>query len=144
MSLKHSYFFESLQKPADVDTLGFYDYVYWKEAEVLPTIFNELGWSAAPDTTATWRIDDSAYPLIDYIYLRLVGFNEFDEHYSKLVREGQAAREEALKRCLSDRAPRFSSLEKILADLDVTTEQLESVLDNYRSFLLVKIIKRTS
>ncbi len=136
------YFFENLQKPDDVDTLGFYDYVYWSEKEVVPTIINELGWSGASDTTATWRVDDSAYPLIDYMYLRLVGFNEFDEHYSKLVREGQVSREEALKRCLSDHAPRVPSVSKICEELGVTKEQVDVVLDRYRAKLLPKVLKR--
>ncbi|MCJ7635643.1 hypothetical protein MUP77_25035 [Candidatus Bathyarchaeota archaeon] len=131
-----TYFFESLRKPADVEPLGFYDYVYWREKDVVPTVRCELGWEGAADTTATWRIDDSAYPLIDYLYLQLVGFNEFDEHYSKLIREGQVSRDEALRRCLSDRAPRIPSLMMILEKLDVTKEQVDKVLTVYRSNLL--------
>jgi len=136
------YFFEGLQKPEDVDTLGFYDYVYWNEKEVVPTIFNELGWSGASDTTATWRIGDSAYPLIDYMYLQLVGFNEFDEHYSKLIREDQILRDVALKRCMSDHAPRIPSLLKIFEELGVTKEQVDEVLKQYRSKLLSKMLER--
>jgi len=131
-----------LQKPRDVETLGFYDYVYWNEKEVVSTIFNELGWSGASDTTATWRIDDYAYPLIDYMYLQLVGFNEFDEHYSKLIREGQISRDEALEKCMSDHAPRIPSLFRIFEELDVTKEQVDEVLEKYRVKLLGKIIKK--
>jgi glucosamine--fructose-6-phosphate aminotransferase (isomerizing) len=83
------YLFESLSKPEGIVPLGFYDYIYWNEKEVISTIRRELGWQGAEDTTATWRVDDSMYPLIDYLYYRLVGFTEFDEHYSKLIREGQ-------------------------------------------------------
>jgi hypothetical protein len=136
------YFFENLQKPRDVDALGFYDYIYWNEKEVVSTVRNELRWLGASDTTATWRIDDSAYPLIDYMYLKLVGFNEFDEHYSKLIREGQVSRSEALRRCLSDRAPRVNSLMKIFEELGVTKEQVDEVLEKYRAKLLPKILKR--
>lgn len=136
------YFFESTRKPADIETLGFYDYIYWNEKVVVPTIINELNWRGASDTTATWRIDDSAYPLIDYIYLRLVGFNEFDEHYSKLIREGQISREEGLKRCLSDHAPRIPSLLHSLEELEVSKEQLDEVLENYREKLMDNIHRR--
>ena len=136
------YFFEALQKPKDVDTLGFYDYFYWNEKEVVSTVRSELGWEGATDTTATWRIDDAAYPLIDYLYLGLVGFNEFDEHYSKLIREGQVSRSEALKRCSSDRVPRISSLMKIFEELEVTKEQVDEVLEKYRTKLLPRILKR--
>jgi len=136
------YLFESLAKPNDVVPLGFYDYIYWNEKEVVPTIQSELGWQGASDTTATWRIDDAAYPLIDYMYLRLVGFNEFDEFYSKLVREGQISRDEALRRCLSDNAPRIPSLMRTFKELKVTKEQVDEVLDRYRVKLLTKIPNR--
>lgn len=135
------YFFENIQKPDDIHTLGFYDYVYWNEKEVVTTIQEDLGWSGASDTTATWRVDDLAYPLIDYMYLRLVGFNEFDEHYSKLIREGQVNREQALKRSKSDGAPRIATITRICGELGVTKEQLDNTLDSYRSKLLSKILK---
>jgi Tfp pilus assembly ATPase PilU len=76
------------------------------------------------------------------MYLKLVGFNEFDEHYSKLIREGQVSREEAFKRCMSDHAPRLPSLVKIFEGLEVTKEQVDAVLDDYRAKLLPKILKR--
>jgi hypothetical protein len=128
-------------KPRDVDTLGFYDYVYWREDQVVPTV-KRLGWAGASDTEATWRIDDVAYPLIDYIYLRLVGFNEFDEFYSKLIREGQISRGEALKRCMVEHAPRIPSIIKLLDELNVSKKQLDIVLEKYRSKILPKILKK--
>lgn len=135
------YFFESLQKPDDVTPLGFYDYIYWNEKQVLSTVFNEAGWQGGADTTATWRIDDAAYPLIDYMYLKLVGFNEFVEFYSKLVREDQLSRSEALSRCASDSAPRIPSLQSVLEELGVTKEEVDKVLNEYRTKLLSKILK---
>lgn len=135
------YFFESTLKPKDVIPLGFYDYIYWTEKKILPTI-HKLGWKGASDTTATWRVDDAAYPLIDYLYLRLVGFNEFDEHYSKLIREGQISRKEALKRCLSDNAPRLPALTRTFEELEATKEQVDEVVDKYSEKLLERILKR--
>lgn len=136
------YLFESLSKPEEVTTVGFYDYIYWKEEEVVPTIRRELDWRGASDTVATWRVDDAAYPLIDYLYLKLVGFNEFDEFYSKLIREGQISRDEGLKRCLSENAPRIPSLMKIFDELGVTKDQVDEVLDKYKVKLLQKILRR--
>ena len=136
------YFFESISKPKGVRPLGFYDYIYWNEKEVVSTIHNELDWQGASDTTATWRVDDAAYPLIDYLYLKLVGFNEFDEFYSKLIREGQIPRDEALKRCLSENAPRIPSLMRTFEELEVTKEQVDEAVDKYRVRLLRKILKR--
>jgi hypothetical protein len=76
------------------------------------------------------------------LYLRLVGFNEFDEFYSKLVREGQVPRDEALKRCLSENAPRVPSLMRSFEELGVTKEQVDTVVDRYRAKLLRKILGR--
>jgi len=136
------YFFESMLRPKGVTPVGFYDYICWNEKEVVSTVRNELGWEGASDTSATWRIDDAAYPLIDYLYLRLAGFNEFDEFYSKLIREGQISREEGLRRCLSENRPRIPSLMRTFEELEVTKEQVDEVVDKYRVKLLRKILKR--
>jgi len=135
------YFFESLQKPSDVTPLGFYDYIYWDEKEIVSTIRDELDWMGASDTKATWRIDDAAYPLIDYLYNALVGFNEFDEHYSKLIREGQLTREEASARLEADRL-RIPSMKASLKDLGVDEWELDKIIIEYRSRLLKRILRR--
>ena len=129
------YFFESILKPNDVDALGFYDYIYWDEKKIVSTITKELDWKGSEDTTTTWRIDDAAYPLINYIYYKLVGFTEHDEMYSKMVREGQLSRKNALERCTNDHMPRMRYVEKICAELGVTLERLDEVLENYRTKL---------
>jgi hypothetical protein len=134
------YFFESLQKPGDVVPVGFYDYIYWNEEEIVGTITRELGWEGSSDTKATWRIDDAAYPLIDYLYYALVGFNEFDEHYSKLIREGQLTREKALMSLETDRL-RIPSMKASLKDLGVGEEELDRVVAEYRDQLLIKVLK---
>lgn len=133
------YFFESFIKPDSVTPLGFYDYIYWNEKEILSTIRNELGWKGAADTSATWRVDDAAYPLIDYLYYNLVGFTEFDELYSRMVREGQISRDEALKRCFSDNTPRRSYLGKMFEELETYFDEVDEVLEQYREKLLRKI-----
>jgi hypothetical protein len=142
MSGAYVYLFESISKPEEVTSIGLYDYICWNEKEVVSTIQNELGWQGASDTSATWRIDDSAYPLIDYLYLRLVGFNEFDEFYSKLIREGQIPRDEALKRCLTENAPRNPSLMRTFEELQVTKDQVDKALEKYRVKFLLKILKQ--
>jgi predicted mannosyl-3-phosphoglycerate phosphatase (HAD superfamily) len=137
------YFFESLLKPKGVDSLGFYDYIYWNEKEIVATITKELDWKGASDATTTWRIDDAAYPLMNYMYYKLVGFTEHDEMYSKMIREGQIARDEALERCLADHESRWihgSRLLGILEELKVRKEEVDEVLEGYREELMKKIL----
>lgn len=139
------FFFVSLFKPRGIDFLGFYDYIYWREKEIESTVMNELDWQKPPDATTSWRIDDSAYPLINYLYYRLVGFTEHDEMYSKMIREGQMSRDEALRRCQADHesdwihGPRLTHI--LENELGVTKEQVDVVLDKYRDKLLKKLQK---
>jgi len=135
------YFFENLQKPGDIIPIGFFDYIYWNEKDVVSTITKELGWEGASDTLATWRIDDSAYPLIDYIYYILTGFNEFDEHYSKLIREGQISREKALTRLETDRL-RIPSMKVSLINMGINLEEFNDAIVEYRKMLLSRFIKQ--
>lgn len=138
------YFFESVLKPKGVDSLGFYDYIYWNEKEVVTTVTEELDWKGASDATTTWRIDDAAYPLMNYLYYKLVGFTEHDEMYSKMIREGQIAREEALERCLADHESRWIHGPRLLSsleELEVSKEQVGEVLEEYREEFLKKILR---
>ena len=130
------YFFESILKPNDVDALGLYDYIYWDEKKIVSTITKELDWRGGKDTSTTWRIDDAAYPLINYMYYKLVGFTEHDEMYSKMVREDQLSRKNALERCINDHKPKIHYVKKTCAELGVTLEQLDWVLENYRTKFL--------
>ena len=130
-------FFFDFFRPKGIEYLIFYDYIKWNEKEVLSTVYNQLDWKgASDDTTVTWRVDDAAYPLMNYIYYKLVGFTEHDEMYSRMIREGQITREEALKRCMSDHKPRLAPMMGFLKELNVTKEQLDTALETYREKLL--------
>ena len=137
------YFFESILKPRGVDSLGFYDYIYWHEKQILATITKELDWKGASDATTTWRVDDAAYPLINYLYYKLVGFTEHDEMYSKMIREGQISRDEALKRCMLDHKPRIASVMASFEELEVTKEEVDTALEDYRAELLEMILGKS-
>ncbi|MFC1921614.1 hypothetical protein ACFLYQ_07820 [Chloroflexota bacterium] len=139
------YFFEPLFRPRGIDFLGYWDHIYWREKEVEETVIKELGWKGAEDHTTTWRIDDSAYPLINYLYLKLVGFTEHDEMYSKMIREGQLTRDEAIKRVEKDHNSQWINGPRViesLKELGVTKEETDKVLDEYRERLLPKILNK--
>ena len=100
-----------------------------------------MEWKSAPDATTTWRIDDLAYPLINYIYYNLVGFTEHDEMYSKMIREEQITREKALERVNKDHKPRWSALYELFDKLDVKREEVDFGLKRYRNKLVKKILR---
>lgn len=137
------YFFEPLLRPGGVDFLGFYDYIYWNEDRVVSTVQKDLGWVGAADHTTTWRIDDSAYPLLNYLYYRLVGFTEHDEMYSRMIREGLITRERALQRCQADHQSQWIHGDRLLASLEelgVSRDELDDALEGYRRRLLPKLL----
>ncbi len=135
------FFFEKLFRPKGIEYLGFWDYNYWEEEKILK-IIREIGWKGADDTTTTWRIDDAAYPLINYLYLNIVGFTEHDEIYSKMIRENQITREEALKRCLNDHKPRFKIIQKDLIDYGIHKDDLDLSINHFRFGFLNKLLKK--
>ena len=91
-------------------------------------LYNELDWKKAPDCTATWRIDDKYSPLYNYLYYKMVGFTENDTLYSNMICEGPISRAEALKRCKSDNILRIPSLNRIVAELCITLNDLNKIL----------------
>jgi len=130
------YFFESLMRPKDVEPIGFYDYIYWNEKDIISTITNEVGWKGANDAKTTWRVDDTAYPLINYLYYNLVGFTEHDEMYSKMIREHQLKRQDAMNRLKDDHKPRIPYLTRLFTELHVTKEEVDDVIEKYRKKIL--------
>jgi glucosamine--fructose-6-phosphate aminotransferase (isomerizing) len=110
--------------------LLFYDYVQWDEERILHTIRSELGWESSPDTSTTWRTDDRASALYNWLYYILVGFTEHDALYSNLVREGLLDRETALARLQRDNQPRMEAVRDFLSYIGVNQapEEIERVL----------------
>jgi len=137
------YFFDKILKPGNVDLVGFYDYIPWVEDKIVSTI-KKIGWRGADDTTTTWRIDDSAYALINYFYFYLAGIDEHVELYSKMIRAGQITREKAYKRCRNDSRPRVPSLEAAWRELGVTSEEVHEALEKYRGRMMEIYLKGTS
>ncbi len=76
----------------------FWNYIRWKEYEVITTIENQLNWKKNPNTVSTGRGDCDIALLKLYLYKKTIGFNDKDDDLSNLIRDNQISREEALKR----------------------------------------------
>ena len=81
----------------NIKILHFFDYEYWDEDVIIRTIKDKTGWSSR-NVNSTWRIDCKVHALVDYLTYMSLGYNEKEELYSKLVREGQIGRDEARNR----------------------------------------------
>jgi hypothetical protein len=93
------------------DYLYLYHYIEWDEKTIVSTIRKKFDWEIAPDTIATWRIDDGTAPFYNYIYLSRAGFTEFDNFRSHQIREGKLTREEAFELIKEENKPRLEAIE---------------------------------
>ena len=93
------------------DYLYLYHFIEWDEKKIISDIREKYDWETAPDTIATWRIDDGTAPFYNYIYLTMAGFTEFDNFRSYQVREGKLTREEAFELIKEENRPRFDAIE---------------------------------
>ena len=80
-----------------VKQVNFFDYEEWNEAKIMSVIQEKLNWQHKSGQSS-WRFDCQIHALVNRMVYQLLGMTEKDELYSKLVREGQITREEALAR----------------------------------------------
>jgi hypothetical protein len=101
----HSYYVEPRN--------GYYllfDYLPWNERTIEDVLIGQYGWEVAPDTRMTWRIGDGTASFYNYVYLSFGGFTEVDTFRSNQIREGIISREEALRFCFTENAPRAAGI----------------------------------
>jgi asparagine synthetase B (glutamine-hydrolysing) len=92
----YSYYFKK------IDYLQVFDYVPWKENEVIGNLQKHYGWESSLETKNTWRIGDASAPFYNYLYFYFAGFTENDVYLSNLIRDGQISRDQALIRLRED------------------------------------------
>ena len=88
-----------------IDYLQVFDYIPWKEDEVIGNLERRYGWESSIETKNTWRIGDASAPFYNYLYLYFAGFTENDVYLSNLIRDGQISRHQALNRLQEDNLP---------------------------------------
>ena len=97
----------------------FYSYIKWHEREIISTIMDKLEWKKNPNSKSTWRGDCDIALLKSYFYKITLGFNDYDDYLSSLVRDGQISREEALERLTKKGSVPKNLIKSILAKLGV-------------------------
>ena len=87
-----------LRRKKDIQIIQPFLYIRWIEKEIVSKIQNELKWKKNPQQESTWRGDCDIALIKLYLYRELLGFNDFDDGLSCLIRDKQITREEALDR----------------------------------------------
>jgi 3'-phosphoadenosine 5'-phosphosulfate sulfotransferase (PAPS reductase)/FAD synthetase len=76
--------------------IHFFDYVRWSTMDKEKLLFEEIGWRAGGDRVD--RFDCLLHPLDNLKWLKEAGITKDGYIYSRMVREGEMSREEALNR----------------------------------------------
>jgi hypothetical protein len=104
----------------------FYRYLEWDEKKIHSTLNDELGWEFnAKMNTSTWKTDCYMAPLRKYLYKKMLGYNDIDDHMSALVRWGQINRDEAMRRLTSESSVSDQALSNTCSQLGINRRQLE-------------------
>lgn len=130
------------------DYLYLYHYLEWDEKKVVSTIREKFDWEIAPDTNATWRIDDGTASFYNYIYLTMTGFTEFDNFRSYQIREGKMTREEAYGLIKVENKPRVEAIEwyaeAVGFDINRAIEIINSAPKLYQTNHISNVLSSTS
>jgi hypothetical protein len=97
----------------------FYKYFKWDEKEIEKTIRDELNWKRYPGMESSYRGDCEIGLIRQYLYNKMLGYNDKDDHLSWLVRDGQLSREEALERIEKEKETSMDILKEIFNNLGI-------------------------
>jgi hypothetical protein len=110
----------------------FYKYIRWEEKTIVSTIENELGWQKNNQTGSTWRGDCDIALLKLYLYKRLLGYNDKDDAFSDLIRDGQLTRDEALSRLTDEQQISEIAIREIVAKNGIDYGDFSEIIDNVK------------
>lgn len=100
----------------------------------MPTAAHNLSWRKCCETSSYWRFDCR----LDYVgrlmYGITHGVSELRDLFSKLIKEGQMTREEALDRLRTEECVSQDVLEHALADIGLKLSDLQLGLDKCALF----------
>jgi hypothetical protein len=95
----------------------FFDYIPWKEDEVVSTLERELEWRRPEKRVTTTRFDCAIHSLVDTLRLRYMGTSDKDLMYSMMVRKRMLSRDEALNKAKVENEEEERLWESTLRDI---------------------------
>jgi len=108
----------------DLTVLRLFDYLKWDEKEVMSTIKDKLGWRNSSEVASPWRFDCRLDYVRRLMYTETIGVSELRDLFSKMIREGQMTREQALERLKTEEIVRREVVEDVLSHLGLGLSDL--------------------
>ena len=107
----------------------FYDYIEWKETVIEDILFNQLDWKIPKDAKGSGRFGCEVDTLRQYLYYRILGYNDQNIDYSGLIRNGQLTREQARLKLVSSQNISDDYIRSILIKAGVNADSFMRTLD---------------
>jgi len=117
------------RKYGDITVLRLFDYLKWNEKEVMSAIADNLGWRRSPEVASYWRFDCRLDYVRRLMYATTIGVTELRDLFSKMIREGQMTREEALHRLETEDIVPKDVAEDVLAGVGLKLSDMPLGLD---------------
>jgi hypothetical protein len=108
----------------DITVLRAFDYIEWNEREVMSTVAANLGWKKSDEVPSYWRFDCRLDYVRRLMYASTIGVTELRDLFSKMIREGQMTRDEALARLAKEDVVPLAVVEDVLAELGMKPSDL--------------------
>ena len=126
----HLYYRRTLKR--SIRVIGpYYSYLRWNEKKIINALVSEMEWEHNPEkNTSTWKTDCYIAPLRKYLYKKMLGFNDMDDHLSALIRDGQLTRDEAMDRLQNEGSVPENVLSQIFSKFNIERAQWEKVIDS--------------
>jgi hypothetical protein len=113
----------------DMTVVRLFDYIKWNEKEIESTIAENLGWRKSPEVVSSWRFDCRLDYVRRLMYASTVGITELRDLLSKMIREGQLTREEALQRLSIEDPVSEALVQDVLDELGLKLSDLNLEID---------------
>lgn len=115
----------------DIAVERLFDYLTWDEQDVMTTIRDNLGWRKSPEVESYWRFDCRLDYVRRLMYAKTIGVTELRDLFSKMIREGQMSREQALERLKREDFVPQPVVEGVLGDLGLALDDLPILADQW-------------
>lgn len=116
-------------KNSEIMQINFFDYEEWNEKKILDVIQNKLQCQQKKGQSS-WRFDCQIHALVNRMTYQIMGMTEKDELYSKMIREGQITREQALEKIkvVSDEQEmELNIIETVLSRMELNAKEKDKI-----------------
>ncbi len=121
----HPYALGSRLLGRGITGIDLFFYLEWNEQEVLSRIRSELDWDYPRRSNSSWRFDCRIGHMKDFMYMKTLGMTERDDFYSKMIREGQMTRKEALERLQVENGFYVEHIKQLLNEVGIQRCDME-------------------